>query len=84
MSEIDTFFDAVEEGDIEKIQRFIENEAVPSKITNCNGFEAIHIATSRGHLEVVKYLLGKEVGPKVLLKVGTDHITLPRSNRIFV
>lgn len=75
MSKLDTdtvklFFEAVGNGDLDEVKSFLEAGKIQADVTNIDGLQAIHLATSKGHLEIVKYILSqKGISPKGSTKV---------------
>jgi len=62
---------AAEEGNLQEVKRFIETENVPVDQSDDVGDTALHAATAKGRLDVVKYLLGKGADPNVRNKTGS-------------
>lgn len=64
------FFEAVGDGDLDKVKSYLEAGEFQADITNIDGLQAIHLATSKGHLQIVKYILSRKgISPKVTVKV---------------
>ncbi len=55
-SEINQFWNAVQNGDVNKVKEFL-NKGIELDIQNMFGQNALHVACSSGHLDMVKFLV---------------------------
>lgn len=58
-SELENFAWAVKTGDMNNVQRFIDNRIFTAKSTDQNGRTPLHWAADFNQVEVIQYLLGK-------------------------
>ena len=65
--------DAAREGDLNKVQQLVEREFVSVNAKDNTGETPLHWASRKGHMSVVKYLLGKGAD----IHVKNNHGNIP-------
>jgi hypothetical protein len=63
---VDQFFDAVDAGDESRIKELVEKRVVDINLSRRRGYAALHLASARGDLATVKYLIRMKADTNVL------------------
>lgn len=63
---VDQFFDAVDAGDEARIKELVEKRVVDINLSRRRGYAALHLASARGDLATVKYLIRLKADTNVL------------------
>jgi hypothetical protein len=63
---VDQFFDAVDAGDEARIKELVEKRVVDINLSRRRGYAALHLASARGDLATVKYLIRMKADTNVL------------------
>ncbi len=63
---VDQFFDAVDAGDEARIKELVEKRVVDINLSRRRGYAALHLASARGDLATVKYLIRLKADSNVL------------------
>lgn len=66
------FLDAAKQGDLKVVQLLQQKRADINQVTGVNGWSALHEAAGRGHVDVVKWLIGKKINTKIKTTGGNN------------